>query len=100
MAGTAVDGLLDSVAGATVGISNAKPKLGGSITVGLISDVPNYHTFNGSKEDGRLRLCVANAVYDPLFVMAANGQSWLPMLALSATPNANYTAGQLTCARA
>ena len=27
-----------------------------------------------------------------LFVMAANGQSWLPMLALSATPNANYTA--------
>ena len=93
MAGTAVDGLLDSVAGATVGISNAKPKLGGSITVGLISDVPNYHTFKGSQ--GKMDVsgfCVANAVYDPLFVMAANGQSWLPMLALSATPNANYTA--------
>jgi ABC-type transport system substrate-binding protein len=36
--------------------------------------------------------CIANAVFDPLFVIAANGQSWLPMLALSATPNANYTA--------
>ena len=36
--------------------------------------------------------CVANAVFDPLFVMAANGESWLPMLALSATPNSDYTA--------
>jgi ABC-type transport system substrate-binding protein len=93
MAGTVVDGLLESVAGATVGISTAKPKLGGSITVGLLSDVPNYHIFNGSQ--GKMDasgFCVANAVFDALFVMAVNGQSWLPMLALSATPNANYTA--------
>jgi ABC-type transport system substrate-binding protein len=93
MAGTVVDGLLESVAGATVGISTAKPKIGGSVTVGLISDVPNYHVFNGSQ--GKMDasgFCVANAVFDPLFVMAVNGQSWLPMLALSATPNADYTA--------
>ncbi|MFZ1063185.1 MAG: ABC transporter substrate-binding protein [Acidimicrobiales bacterium] len=93
MAGTVVDGLLESVAGATVGVSTAKPKLGGSVTVGLISDVPNYHVFNGSQ--GKMDasgFCVANAVFDPLFVMAVNGQSWLPMLALSATPNANFTA--------
>ena len=93
MAGTVVDGLLESVAGATVGINRAKPKLGGSITVGLISDVPNYHIFNGAQ--GQMDVsafCVANAVFDPLFVMAANGESWLPMLALSATPNSDYTA--------
>ncbi|MGD0853292.1 MAG: ABC transporter substrate-binding protein [Acidimicrobiales bacterium] len=35
--------------------------------------------------------CVANALYDPLFVMSANGKVALPMLALSATPNSNYT---------
>ena len=56
MAGTVVDGLLESVAGATVGINRAKPKLGGSITVGLISDVPNYHIFNGAQAGGRLGL--------------------------------------------
>ncbi len=93
MAGTVVDGLLESVAGATVGVSTAKPKLGGTVTVGLISDVPNYHIFNGSQ--GKMDasgFCVANAVFDPLFVIGANGTAWLPMLALSATPNANYTA--------
>jgi ABC-type transport system substrate-binding protein len=92
MAGTIVDGLLESVAGATVGISTAKPKLGGTLNVALLSDVPNYHVFNGSQ--GKMDasgFCVANAVFDPLFVMGVNGTAWLPMLALSATPNANYT---------
>ena len=84
MAGSVVDGLLATVAGATTGISNAKPKLGGTLTVGLISDVPNYHVFNGSQ--GKMDasgFCVANALYDPLFVMAFNG-TWLwPWQALS-----------------
>ena len=93
MAGTVVDGLLASVAGATTGVSTAKPKLGGTLTVGTISDVPNYHVFNGSQ--GKMDasgFCVANALYDPLFVMSEGGGTWLPMLALSATPNATYTA--------
>jgi len=30
-------------------------------------------------------------VYDSLFVTSANGKAWLPYLALSATPSANYT---------
>ena len=93
MAGTVVDGLLASVAGATTGVSTAKPKLGGTLTVGTISDVPNYHVFNGSQ--GKMDasgFCVANALYDPLFVMSQSGATWLPMLALSATPNATYTA--------
>src|ERR1039458_4254993 len=85
MAGSVVDGLLANVAGATVGVNKGKPKIGGTLTVGLISDVPNYHVFNGSQgkmdESG---FCVANALYDPLFVMSLNGRVALPMLALSA----------------
>ncbi len=92
MAGTVVDGLLANVAGATVGVNKGKPKRGGTLTVGTLSDVPNYHIFNGSQ--GKLDasgFCVANALYDPLFVMSKNGKTALPMLALSATPNSNYT---------
>jgi len=97
MAGTVVDGLLANVAGATVGINKGKPRIGGTLTVGIISDVPNFHIFNGSQ--GKMDasgFCVANALYDPLFVMSANGKSALPMLALSATHNANYTVWTIT----
>jgi ABC-type transport system substrate-binding protein len=92
LAGTVVDGMLANVAGAAVGINKGKPKLGGTLTVGTLSDVPNYHIFNGSQ--GKMDasgFCVANALYDPLFVTSANGKASLPMLALSATPNASYT---------
>jgi ABC-type transport system substrate-binding protein len=92
MAGTVVDGLLANVAGATTGVNLGKPKRGGSLTIGTISDVPNYHILNGSQ--GKMDasgFCVANALYDPLFVMSHNGKVALPMLALSASPNANYT---------
>ncbi|MCU1362614.1 MAG: hypothetical protein JWM55_442 [Acidimicrobiaceae bacterium] len=92
LAGTVVDGMLANVAGGAVGVTKAKPKLGGTLTVGTLSDVPNYHIFNGAQ--GRMDdsgFCVANALYDPLFVMSANGKTALPMLALSATPNASYT---------
>ena len=92
MASTVVDSMIGSVAGATVGVTAAKPRLGGTLNVGIIDDVPNYHTFNGSQ--GKMDdsgFCMANALYDPLFVMSANGRTALPMLALSATPNHNYT---------
>ena len=92
MAGTVVDGMLADVAGATVGIAKGKTNLGGNLTVGTLSDVPNYHIFNGSQ--GKMDasgFCVANALYDPLFVMSENGKVALPMLAVSATPNSDYT---------
>ena len=92
MAGTVVDDLIATAAGATTGVNTGKPRTGGTLNVGLISDVPNYHIFNGSQ--GKMDasgFCVANALYDPLFVISANGKRALPMLALSATPNANYT---------
>lgn len=92
MAGSAVDAMLSSAAGAAVGVNTKKPKLGGILNVGTISDVPNYHIFNGSH--GKLDdsgFCVANALFDPLFVMSADGKTALPMLALSAKPNSDYT---------
>ncbi len=92
MAGSVVDGMLAGVAGAATGVAKGKPKLGGTLTVGLLSDVPNYHIFNGSS--GKLDasgFCVANALYDPLFVTSHDGKSWLPMLALSAKSSSNYT---------
>lgn len=92
MAGTVVDSLLAGSAGAAVGVNTGKPKYGGTLTVGLSADVPNYHIFNGAQgkmdDSGH---CIATALYDALFVASANGKTWLPMLALSATPNANYT---------
>ena len=93
MAGSIVDDLLANAASAAaIGVNNARPRRGGTLTVGLISDVPNYHVFNGSQ--GKMDasgFCVANALYDPLFVIASNGHTPLPMLAISATPNSNYT---------
>ena len=92
MAGSVVDGMLSGVAGAATGVGKGKPKMGGTLTVGLLSDVPNYHIFNGSS--GKLDasgFCVANAMYDPLFVTSHDGKSWLPMLALSAKSSSNYT---------
>src|SRR5271170_1162601 len=93
MAGSIVDDLLaSSASAAAIGVNTGKPKRGGTLTVVTLSDVPNYHIFNGSQ--GKMDdsgFCVANALYDPLFVMSANGKVALPMLALSATPNASYT---------
>jgi ABC-type transport system substrate-binding protein len=94
LAGSIVDDLLanSASAAAAIGVNKGTPKRGGTLTVGTLSDVPNYHIFNGAQ--GKLDasgFCVANALYDPLFVMSANGKVALPMLALSATPNATYT---------
>src|ERR1039458_1187940 len=93
LAGSIVDDFLaTSASAAAIGVNNGKPRRGGTLTVGTLSDVPNYHVFNGAQ--GKLDasgFCVANALYDPLFVVSANGKVALPMLALSATPNANYS---------
>jgi ABC-type transport system substrate-binding protein len=92
MAGTVADGLFANTAGATVGVSSKKPKMGGTLTVGLISDVLSFSNFNGQQASwDQSAFCKGNAFFDPLFVTSANGNDILPMLALSATPNASYT---------
>ena len=83
MAGTVVDGLMANVAGATVGVSAKKPKVGGTLTVGLISDVLSFSDFNGQQASwDQSAFCKGNALFDPLFVTSANGSEILPMLAL------------------
>ncbi len=92
VAGSVVDGFFANFAEAAIGVNSGKPRIGGTLTVGTLSDVPNYHTFNGSQ--GKMDasgFCVANALYDPLFVMSHDGRVALPMLAQSATPNSDYT---------
>lgn len=92
VAGSVVDGFFADFAEAAIGVNSGKPRIGGTLTVGTLSDVPNYHTFNGSQ--GKMDasgFCVANALYDPLFVMSHDGRVALPMLAQSATPNSDYT---------
>jgi ABC-type transport system substrate-binding protein len=91
MAGTVVEGLMASVAGAAVGVSSKKPVSGGTLTVGLISDVLSFSDFNGQQASwDQSAFCKGNALFDPLFVTSANGKDILPMLALSATPDAKY----------
>jgi len=92
MAGTVADEFFANTAGAAVGVSTKKPKLGGTLTVGLISDVLSFSNFNGQQASwDQSAYCKGNAFFDPLFVTSANGDSILPMLALSATPNSGYT---------
>ena len=43
----------------------------------------------GGKMDAAA-FCIANAIYDSLFVSSSDGLSWLPNLAISATPDAAY----------
>ena len=75
MAGSVVDGLLADVAGGGGRGEQGQAQAGGTLTVGTLSDVPNYHIFNGSQ--GKMDasgFCVANALYDPLFVTVAERQ--------------------------
>ena len=100
LAGAVLDAEQAGAASSGVGVNLAKPRLGGTLRVGLISDVPNYHVFNGAQ--GKMDdsgFCLANALYDPLFVAAADGKTWLPMLALSATSTPNYKTWTVTLRR-
>jgi ABC-type transport system substrate-binding protein len=93
MAGTVIDTLLDGVAGAsTVGVNTGTPVTGGTLTVALTSDAPEVKTFSG--QTGKLDaagFCVANAVFDALFVTNKAGNSYLPQLATGATPDGTNT---------
>ena len=92
MAGTVVDSLV-SAAGATAEVGNdglpTSGQKGGTLRVGIGSEQPSNTTFSGAK--GKMdaaAFCIANAVYDPLFVASADGKTWLPNLAINATSDA------------
>ena len=77
------------------GIGIGKPKRGGTITVGLNSEIdgflPSTNHFDNSG------LTYANSVYDTLTVIAADGSA-KPYLAKSVTPNTDMTVWTITLA--
>ncbi len=91
MAGTVVDSLVSAAGAATeVGVDSipTSGQKGGTLRVGIGSEVPSKLHFSGAQ--GKLDsngFCVANAVYDPLFLSSADAKTWLPHLALSAVPD-------------
>jgi ABC-type transport system substrate-binding protein len=77
----------------TPGMSTAPPKRGGSITVGLNSEIdgflPSASHFDNSG------LTYANTIFDTLTVVAADGSA-KPYLAQSVTPNPDMTVWTVT----
>lgn len=97
MAGTVVDALLEGVAGAATGVNTGTPAIGGTLNVGLGSDDPPADTFTGST--GKLDaagFCIANAVYDLMFLTSANGKDVLPNLGLTIVGSNKYQTWKIT----
>jgi len=67
---------------------SVRPRRGGSLTFATEAEMPGFNPLFAAWDSSSLT-CV-RAVYDPLFVQAADG-SIRPHLALSITPNADYT---------
>ena len=94
MAGTVVDSLLAGSAGAAtqVGQSTATPKKGGHLNIGLTTDQLALYSINGQQGSWDApSYARGNAIYDPLFTVATDGVTILPMLGLTCTPNASLT---------
>ncbi len=78
---------------ADVGVSTAKPKLGGSVTMATEAEEsgmdPTQAHFDATG------VCYARAVFDPLTIVLADG-SVAPYLAESVTPSSDYTKWEIT----
>ena len=99
MAGTVVDSLLAGTAGAAtqVGQTTSAVKKGGHLNVGLATDQLTAYQINGQQGSwDSASYARGNAIYDPLFAVATDGVSILPMLGLSIAANPNFTAFTVT----
>src|SRR5579864_4012661 len=77
----------------TPGVATGTPKRGGSVTMGLNSEIDGFlPTTNHFDNSG---LTYANTIYDTLTVVAADGTA-KPYLAQSVTPNADMTVWTIT----
>lgn len=100
MAGTVVDSLISAAGAVTevgVGSIPTSGQKGGTLRVGIGSEQPTKLHFSGAQ--GKMdaaAFCLANAVYDPLFLSSSDARTWLPHLALSATPNSTKTEWTVT----
>ena len=97
MAGSVVDGMLANVASAAAGVGVGSPVRGGTLTVGLASDIPSALTFNGahSKWDAGA-FARGAAIYDTLVVIKKTGDDVLPSLATKWVASNNYKAWKFT----
>jgi peptide/nickel transport system substrate-binding protein len=77
----------------TPGVSSAKPVRGGSVIIGMSSDIDGF--LPATSHFDNTGLTYANAVFDTLTSVAADG-SIRPHLAASVTPNADMTAWTVT----
>ena len=100
MAGTIVDSLVSAASADVVTNAGSIPtsgQKGGEMTVGIPAEQPSRTTFTGAggKMDASA-FCIANAIYDSLFVSSSDGLSWLPNLATAAVPNSTYKEWTIT----
>jgi peptide/nickel transport system substrate-binding protein len=77
----------------TPGVNRGTPKKGGSVVIGTTAEIDGFFPPNNHWDNNGF--LYANAVYDPLTAVAADG-SIKPYLAQSITPNSSYTAWTLT----
>jgi ABC-type transport system substrate-binding protein len=99
-AGAALSGALSDVAGAAMtngpgrnGISNAKPKRGGSVTFGIDTEESGFDPTTARWDEGGYLYGLT--VFDPLLTVTAQGKVE-PYLAQSITPNADFTQFTIT----
>ncbi len=82
-----------TAAGSKPGVGTGTPKRGGALTVGTIAEIDGFYpATNHWDTNGYL---YANAVYDPLMAVAADG-TIEPYLAQSMTPNSTFDAWTMT----
>lgn len=82
-----------TTAAGTPGVSRAVPRRGGSVTVGMSSEIDGF--LPASSHFDNTGLTYANAVFDTLTTVAADG-SVRPHLAQSVLPNDDYTVWTVT----
>ena len=100
-AGAAMGGLFsDGIAGANTtngpgrnGISTAKPKRGGSLTMGIDTEESGFNPASARWDEGGF--LYGRAVFDPIAIVNAKGQVE-PYLAQSITSNADFTSFTIT----
>ncbi len=82
-----------SSSGGKPGVNTGTPKKGGSVTIGTLAEIDGF--FPPSNHWDTNGFLYANAVYDPLMWVAADG-TVQPYLAKSLTPNADFTVWTMT----
>ena len=100
-AGAAAAGLLpDGVAGANTtngpgrnGISTAKPKMGGSLTMGIDTEESGFNPSSARWDEGGF--LYGRTVFDPIAIVTSTGQVQ-PFLAESITSNEDFTSFTIT----